>query len=199
MEAIIKLWHQNKKPANIILMLDRSGGMRGEKIRHARSSALQLLEILKDTDYFSLLSFNHRFSFIAENVPVGRISQWLQRQIKYQFKSGGTALYDAIEQAYTVTMNNPQPYKISAIVVLSDGKDSGSRLSLQDLLNKIQFDSEKRPVRIFTICYFELKKNRFVKLPKSPKASFMTGLMILLAACRRIPLTHCFVSHLWFS
>lgn len=175
-KAIINLWPPNKKPANIVLMLDTSGGMRGDKIRHVRQTALQVIERLKDVDYLSLLSFNHRFSWVAKYVPVGSRRKMLQRQIKYLFASGGTALYDAIEQAYGSLLSQLQSDKISALVVLTDGGDSHSQLSFKYLLNRIQFDSEASPIRIFTIGYgSEVEKQQLKEIARISEGQFYDG------------------------
>lgn len=176
MQATIKLWYQHKKPANVLLMLDISGSMREDKIRHARQSALQLIETLKDVDYFSLLSFNNHFNWIAEDALVGLQRNRLQQQVRYQFVSGGTALYDAIDHAYTSLLDNPQPDKISTIVVLSDGIDSNSHLTWQNLLSKVSYDSEERPIRIFTINYGSNTENNILsELAKNTNARFYNG------------------------
>lgn len=175
-EAIIKLWHQNKKPASIVLVLDKSGGMRGDKIRHARNSALQLLELLKEADELSLLSFNHRLNWITENAPVGQQRHQLEQQIKYQFAGGGTALYDAIEAAYRFLLNDAYPDKIPILIVLSDGRDNHSQLNLKGLLDNIFYDNEQHPIRIFTIGYgSEIENKPLSEIAKITRGQFYDG------------------------
>ncbi|EDN66168.1 von Willebrand factor, type A [Beggiatoa sp. PS] len=179
MEAIIKIWHQYKKPANIVLVLDTSGGMRGEKILHARTMALQLLEIVKEADYFSLLSFNHSLNWIAKNIQVKSQQKWLKRQFNYQFPGGGTALYDAIFNAYTFLQKNSFPDKIAVMIVLSDGGDSHSELNFKDLLSKIPFNSDTSPIRIFAVGYGSITdKKRLNEIAKMTQGKFYDGAMV---------------------
>src|SRR5262249_26582744 len=63
------------------------------------------------------------------------------------------ALFDAIDSAFGRIQANPQPDRISAIVVLTDGEDNRSAHRLQDLLKQIHAGSEDQAVRIFTIGY----------------------------------------------
>jgi Ca-activated chloride channel family protein len=175
-EASLKMWSQQKKPANIILILDVSGGMRGEKIEHAHSVALQLFEVLKEADYLSLLSFNHRLNWVAKNVSVKTQRQWLERKIKYQFAGGGTALYEAISEAYTFLTQNAPFDKIPIIVVLSEGEDSHSQLTFKDLLSQVQFDSETTPIRIFTVGYGSaVEKKRLREIAEASQGQFYDG------------------------
>jgi len=176
-KAIIKLWQQHKKPVNFTIVLDISGGMRGGKIRHARSTISQLLKNIEDGNYISLLSFNNSFNWTAKTVLIKKHRERLQRQIKYQFTRGGTALYDAINQAYDSLLKNPD--KILAMVVFSDGEDSHSRLTFKELLSKVQFDSEKGPIRIFTIGYgTQAEKNRLREMAIVSQGKFYDGTAI---------------------
>jgi Ca-activated chloride channel family protein len=153
MMATLRLWHQHKKSATIMLVLDTSGSMRGDKIRHARNIILQLLEKLGDNDHLSLLSFNHRFNWVIEDTRVGSQRENLQRQVKYQSPSGATALYDAIEQAYHFLTTHSYPDKISVMIILTEGGDSHSQLNPTTLMDKIKVNSKQQPINIFTIGY----------------------------------------------
>jgi len=71
----------------------------------------------------------------------------------------GTPLYDAIAAAYEEMARRAQPGRINAIVVLSDGQDTDSSISLDSLVAKIGASSaeggDDAPVRIFPIAYGE--------------------------------------------
>jgi Ca-activated chloride channel family protein len=71
----------------------------------------------------------------------------------------GTPLYDAIAQAYDEMRARAEPGRINAIVVLSDGQDTDSSMSLDSLIAKIgtaeREGGDDAPVRIFPIAYGE--------------------------------------------
>jgi Ca-activated chloride channel homolog len=71
------------------------------------------------------------------------------------YASGGTALYDAISLAYDQMMADQalNEKKIAAIIVLIDGEDTDSKMSLADLIRKIKVDNETHTIRVFTIAY----------------------------------------------
>jgi Ca-activated chloride channel family protein len=152
-KAIQSMWHMQKKPANITLVLDVSGSMQGDKIRLMREGSALMLNMLGKGDTVSLLPFNQVPRWLGQNHGVGEKRTVLLEQSSKLDAGGGTALYDAIDTAYTYMANNPQADKISAIVVLSDGKDTNSQLALDALLQKLQFDSETKPTRVFAIGY----------------------------------------------
>lgn len=153
MMATLQLWHQQKKAANVMIVLDTSGSMRGDNIHHARDTILQILEKLGDNDHFSLLSFNHHFNWVVEDTQVGAQREKLQRQVNSQSPGGGTALYDAIEQAYHFLSTHSYPDKISVMIILTEGGDSHSQLNSTTLLDKIRVGNEQQPINIFTIGY----------------------------------------------
>ena len=65
----------------------------------------------------------------------------------------GTPLYDAVATAYDEMVKHAETGRINAIVVLSDGQDTDSDLSLDSLLAKIGSSAKEgtaaSPVRIF--------------------------------------------------
>jgi len=156
MDAIVQLWRQHKKHSNVTLVLDVSGSMQEEnRMENAREGALQLLSILSDDDSFSLLPFNDRPLWAAQNIPLKQSRADIEIKIKSLYAGGGTALYDATLEAFREQMNqrNANEGRISAIVVLTDGDDTNSSTKLETLLSQITSDNEIKNIRIFTIAY----------------------------------------------
>jgi len=176
-QAVKGLWHQNKKRGNVLLVLDTSGSMGTDnKIDNARNGALQLLNMLHEQDIFSLLPFNSDAEWAIQNTPVEAERPRMENYIKSLFPNGGTALYDAIQAAYDFALANPHGDKITAIVVLSDGDDTNSRMALSTLLSNIAFDSEVRPIRVFTIGYGEgADKTILTQIADTTQAKFYEG------------------------
>lgn len=166
MDAVLQLWRSNKKRAHITLVLDVSGSMESDqKMENARGGALQLVELLDDADEFSFVPFNDtvRTGATAMKLADGRAQ--INQSIRGLYADGGTALYDAIDRAYTQHMQRRQEDrgKIASIVVLSDGEDRDSTLNLEQLLQRIRFDNETRTVRVFTIAYGKDAKEDVLK------------------------------------
>ena len=153
MDAVIKQWRDNKKRANIVLVLDTSGSMQGERIVNARVGAKSLISLLGAKDTFSLMPFSGQSYWAIQSQTVGPIREKALATVEGLFAAGGTALYDSISSAYEFLRGQNNENAIQAVVVLTDGEDTESRLKLEGLLQQIQFDSEKRTTRIFTIGY----------------------------------------------
>jgi len=108
-------------PRDVILVVDTSGSMQGEKIEQAKASALWLLENLRSIDRVNVLRFSTDVrAFAAEPVPatadnLARLEEFV-RGIE---AGGGTALGDALVEATKV---EAAAGRVRTVVLLSDGK-----------------------------------------------------------------------------
>lgn len=116
-------------PLGLGLLLDVSDSMFGKRIRDAEGAVERfLLKLLAPTDAFFVMAFNHepRLLFGWKEVPDG-VHEALDR-LK---PTGSTAIYDAI--AASIPFLNNRPRERGALVLITDGEDSASDVSLHDL------------------------------------------------------------------
>jgi len=155
-DAVRQLWRQAKKRSQITLVLDVSGSMNDEhKLENAKAGAQQLIDLLDPEDTFSFLPFNNELTWAFQDLALKDARERARATLGGVFASGGTALYDAIAAAhdYQRQLAAKEPGRISAIVVLTDGADTDSKLKLHDLLNQLRGGSEARSIPVFTIGY----------------------------------------------
>jgi Ca-activated chloride channel homolog len=157
MDAILSLWQQKKKAANVVLVMDTSGSMNdNHKIQNAREGAKQLVNLLSEGDRLSLLPFNNKITWASQNLLIKTGRGELSNTIDSLFAQGGTALYDSIDTAYQylLAQNREQEAdSILSIVVLTDGEDTESKMHLNELMDRIRFDGETHTIHVFTIAY----------------------------------------------
>src|SRR5262249_44344285 len=122
------------------------------------------------------LPFDSTPKWASRAVSMKTDRESMTKRIEGLFPAGGTALYDAIAAAYQYLQETPQPDRIAAIVVLTDGEDTNSRLPFNALLERIRFDAEKNPVRIFTIGYSsDARLDVLKKIADATQARFYQG------------------------
>ena len=155
LEKLLAVWRETKKATDITFVFDKSGSMQGRPLSEAKLGARKFLEALTDRDEVALMFFDN-------NVypPLGPLSMKegraeLLNRVDGAIAAGGTALYGATQQAYAAARERARkaPEKIHAVVVMTDGRDESSTLTLAQLKSSLVSEDERTPVRIFTIAY----------------------------------------------
>ena len=173
--AAIDQWTQIRKPSSVLEVIDISGSMDDpigdgrSKLDGAIEGAQKTLGHFRRTDEVGVWAFTtglqgpagENVAVVREVSPLASDLESLQSSIEdLRFSNRqGTPLYDAIAAAYDEMRQRAEPGRINAIVVLSDGQDTDSSMSLDSLLAKIGRSSregdDSAPVRIFPIAYGE--------------------------------------------
>jgi len=123
-------------------------------MQNAKEGARQLIQLLGDDDTFSLLPFNSQSYWLVQDTALKDGRQPALDKVNSLFPSGRTALYDSIGLASQHFSGRPADNRrIDAIVVLTDGADTESKATLDQLLSSIRYNGETRPVHVFTIAY----------------------------------------------
>jgi Ca-activated chloride channel homolog len=151
--ALLEAWRAQKKSADVMIVFDRSGSMNGEPMNEAKAGAKAFIQGLGDRDSLAILFFSDSVDPALPPELLATARPKLMQQVDNTFAGGGTALYEAVASAYDTMLARAKknPGQIHAIVVMTDGKDESSRLSLEDLDKR--FNPENAPVKIFTIAY----------------------------------------------
>jgi len=156
-EGIQSLWQQTKKPVDLIVTMDISGSMRGDKITSARSSLMQFVQKLDDRDRLRIDLFNDSISTLTPLTPIGEKRQRVLDSVSGIFEQNSTSLYDAVLKAYQDMQTEGDANHIRAIVVLSDGADTVSSATLEEVVRQIQTAQGEggNAIKIFTIAFGE--------------------------------------------
>ncbi len=155
-EAMLESWQVfAKKPSQVAVVVDTSGSMEGKKLASVQNTLLNYVQNLGPKEKIALISFNNQ---INEPVLVEGTKQGRDRGIEFISSlqaGGGTRLYDSALYARNWLQQNLRPDAINAVLILTDGEDSGSQISLDQLakeLEKSGFSSDQR-IAFFTVGY----------------------------------------------
>jgi Ca-activated chloride channel family protein len=116
-------------PLGLGLLLDISDSMFGRRIKDAEGAVERfLLDLLDPKDAFFVMAFNHetRVLFGWKTDPAGVHEALARLQ-----PTGSTAIYDAIVAALPFIEHRPR--ERAAIVLITDGADTASDMTLHDL------------------------------------------------------------------
>jgi len=126
---------------NVVLVIDRSGSMRGQPVADAKQAATTFVELMQSKDRSAIVSFtttvrtDHQFSSDKDSLiaAISRINA-----------NDGTAIYDAIIHAVDLLSGD---IKNRAIILLTDGADNASMHTYQEALSACT----SHEIRVFTI------------------------------------------------
>lgn len=155
MQVVREVWWYTKRHTNVYLVADTSGSMAGAKLADAQQAMQVFLgQIRGDLERVGLIGFG---SSVYEVVPLGELKSnrdRISQGISGLRASGNTALIDAVDLAYRRLQALNDRERINAIVVMTDGMENNSRLSLADLTARIQRGNEQGPpIVVFCIAY----------------------------------------------
>lgn len=104
----------------VILVLDRSGSMSGEKIEQVREAARQVVAGLEEGEAFNIIAYNEAVEFFAKQ-PVTRTEETVraaQAYLKSITARGGTNIHDALLEALR---QRPMENVLPIVLFLTDG------------------------------------------------------------------------------
>jgi len=154
--AMLKSWQEfAKKPSQVVVVVDSSGSMQGNKLPAVQNTLRQYIETLGPKEQIALIDFDSeiRSPIQVDGTPQGR-DRGMQFIASLQV-DGGTKLYDSALYARNWLQQNLRQDAINAVVILTDGEDSGSQTTLNQLrqeLEKSNFTSDQR-IAFFTVGY----------------------------------------------
>ncbi len=96
--AVKNAWRADRKPANVLLVLDTSGSMNDEgRLASAKDGLQTFLKEVAPQDRVGLTIFNDQVTEVAPITPVREIRASLRAVVSRLIADGGTAIYDATD------------------------------------------------------------------------------------------------------
>jgi Ca-activated chloride channel family protein len=171
--AIKDAWRRDRKPANILLVLDTSGSMNDEqRLERAKAGLDVFFKNVEPQDAVGLTIFSDKIQPLVAPAPLSKSGNELRSRVRGLIADGGTAFYDATTEAFDSVRAQKATDRINAVVLLTDGEDTDSQQSVEDVIAHLkgQGDSENR-VRVFTIAYSSGASGSRVQLERIAEAS----------------------------
>jgi uncharacterized protein YegL len=136
---------------SLLLVIDTSGSVKGPPLQGIKKSATEFVSLLRDVDRCAVMTFND------ETSPVRQFTSdknRLKREIsRLRVEGRNTVLFDALNEAFLLL--EKEEGKRRFVVLFSDGKDEGSRSTLDDAIDT----ARKLKVSVFSVGYSRIEKN----------------------------------------
>lgn len=168
------LWQSARKDVNLVMLLDVSGSMSGNKIENMREAAVQFVQQMGDDDYLTIIAFSDYLPVIVDHQQIGPARDQIISAIEDLDAVGDTALYDAIGRGAMIIDETKSPDTANALVVLTDGQDTYSTMygfdqSLMDM-------AAENDTTVFAIAYGnDADRNVLSQLAFGANGNFFLG------------------------
>lgn len=164
-EAVKDVFFDTKKKATVVLALDTSGSMEGDKIKNATDSAVNFVRRLDRDDEVYVVGFGgfegSGIVLLPDGGPAGEVGENLARTLSGLFADGNTPLYDAVCEgiefidAQRASDEADGERRLYGVVLLSDGEDTSSIRSQNQMFGCLPSGESVEGVKVFTIAYGE--------------------------------------------
>ena len=120
LEGIRPVHEVERTPVNVGIVIDRSGSMRGEKLRRAKEAAIMAINRLSRHDVAAIVAYNHQVDVV---VPATRVAGHgeMEGDIRYLKAGGRTALYAGTRQGVQEVRKFLADNYVNRVILLSDG------------------------------------------------------------------------------
>jgi Ca-activated chloride channel family protein len=147
---------ENKERAQkreVIIVLDRSGSMKGEKIEQARNAAISIVEGLEPGEYFNIIDYSDSIAMFADRaVAKDQKSTASARSYLQDIRAdGGTNIHEAL---LTALRQKPAEGVLPMILFLTDGRPTvgnTSEIAIRD--DAVRANTYKRRIFTFGVGY----------------------------------------------
>jgi Mg-chelatase subunit ChlD len=107
-------------PLNLVLVIDRSGSMAGDRIARVKQSLRALIETIREVDLVSIVSFSDEARVdLKPSRKSDRIA--IEHAVDQLEARGATNLYDGLMLAYRIAKKRMDRNKSNRIILLTDG------------------------------------------------------------------------------
>ena len=140
---------ENRQPRNVILLLDTSLSMYGDKLKRAVEALDYFLNSLSPQDHFDLILFNEE-TYAFSPAPLAATSENVEHALEFIRNSmlgSGTDLRQALEKAVELSRQFPPGER--DIVLVSDANPTLGTRNLKQILQTLQTNNGSIPPRVF--------------------------------------------------
>lgn len=110
------------RPVDMVVVLDRSGSMQGEKINQAKQSLLNLINMLSPQDRLALVSYADNVQTHANLLKVTPTNRFLLQSAVNSIRTGGsTNLSSGLQQGIAIMQRSLAAGRNGSIILVSDG------------------------------------------------------------------------------
>lgn len=110
------------QPVDLVVVLDRSGSMKGKKMHDARIAVIRLMEKLSPQDRIAIITYSNGVETLSPLVHMNyRNLKKLSAAVRRIQSSGGTNLGGGLQQGIATLIQTSRTYRHRKVILISDG------------------------------------------------------------------------------
>lgn len=113
---------QRRVPANVALVIDRSGSMSGQKLDSAKQAAREFISRVSAEDRVTLVHYGTDVTVFPATLATGEAREQMYAFVEGIEDAGSTNISGALEAAASQLRSATETFKVSRIILLSDGQ-----------------------------------------------------------------------------
>jgi Ca-activated chloride channel homolog len=149
LEGIAPEGEAKRVPANVVLVIDKSGSMQGARIAQAKDAALMALERLSERDVLGVVAYSDEAYTLSRTGPLRNVKA-VRDDIMRLRAEGRTALFDGVSRGISELKPFVDAYAVNRIVLLSDGQANVGPSTPKEL-EALGRDAAKANITVTTI------------------------------------------------
>ena len=107
---------------DLVIVLDRSGSMKGQKIHDARQAVLRLIDRLGTNDRLAVVTYSNGVDTLSPLMPMNaRHSRQVKAAVQRIYSGGGTNLGGGLQQGIRTLMQTDADGRQRKVILISDG------------------------------------------------------------------------------
>jgi Ca-activated chloride channel homolog len=122
------------QPVDLVVVLDRSGSMGGQKIADARNAVVQLINYMGRDDRMAIITYSNGVEMLSPLVGLGGGQrEYLSRLVRQVAVGGGTNLGGGLQMGINTLMQHESSNRQRRVMLISDGLANQGITSPRDL------------------------------------------------------------------
>jgi Ca-activated chloride channel homolog len=132
-------------PTDLVVVLDRSGSMDGQKLDYAKQALLGLIERVGPADRLGVVTFDDSAAVLfPPESPTGSARDRWRALVRSVAIGGGTNIRDGLDAGMRLLLERSQQ-RVTRVLLLSDGQDTGGN-SFETLVGRARAIGSKQAV-----------------------------------------------------
>ena len=109
-------------PTDLLVVLDRSGSMQGEKLEHGLAAIRELIRQLGAKDRFALVTYSYEAELTIALQRASRLAKagW-ENRLQDIYADGGTNMSQGLDVAYETLRSSRDELRAARVILISDG------------------------------------------------------------------------------